>query len=90
MESTKLIRVTHKMGLHARPSSVLVRLAMQFQSQLFVSHAHGNEEVDAKSVMDVMMLAIKHGDMLKFRAVGSDSKELLDAIDRLFLSGFTS
>jgi phosphocarrier protein HPr len=54
---------------------------------LYVSR-DGEQEVNAKSIMGVMMLAAAKGTVLRFRAAGDDSEALLDALDKLFLSRF--
>jgi len=81
------IIVINKLGIHARPSSMLVQTANQYDADLFVSH-DGQDEVNAKSIMGVMMLAAGQGTKLQFRAVGSDSEELLDEIEQLIKSKF--
>ncbi|MCX7847663.1 MAG: HPr family phosphocarrier protein [bacterium] len=81
------ITVVNRLGLHARPSAMLVQLANQFKSDLYVSR-DGEDEVNAKSIMGVMMLAAARGTVLRFRAVGDDAKPLLDALEQLFLSKF--
>ena len=82
--------MVNKLGIHARPSAMLVQLANQFQADLFVSREGEGEddEVNAKSIMGVMMLAASCGTVLRFRAVGDDNESLLDALDNLFLSKF--
>lgn len=89
-EATETIReleVINRLGLHARPSAMLVQLANQFACELFVSR-DGEDEVNAKSIMGVMMLAAGKGVMLRFRALGPDGARLLDEIERLFQSKF--
>ena len=90
-ETIRLITVVNKLGLHARPSAMLVQLANQFQAELFVSREGEGEddEVNSKSIMGVMMLAAASGTVLRFRAVGDDGEPLLDAVEKLFLSKFT-
>lgn len=86
-ETIREIKVINRLGLHARPSAMLVQLANQFKADLFVSR-DGEEEVNAKSIMGVMMLAAACGTVLRFRAVGDDGPTLLDALEKLFLSKF--
>jgi len=86
-EIIREITVINKLGIHARPSSMLVQIANQFEADLFVSH-DGQDEVNAKSIMGVMMLAAGQGTKLQFRAVGPDSEELLDKIEQLINSKF--
>jgi phosphocarrier protein len=86
-EAIREITVINRLGLHARPSASLVQLANQFEADLFVSR-DGEEEVNAKSIMGVMMLAAGKGVTLRFRALGHDRERLLDEIERLFQSKF--
>jgi len=81
------ITVINKLGIHARPSSMLVQTANKYNAELYVSH-NGQDEVNAKSIMGVMMLAAGQGTKLRFRAVGSDCDELLDEIEKLIKSKF--
>ena len=82
----KNITVINEMGLHARPSAVLVRVAGEFKSVIKI--IKDDFIVDSKSIMGVMTLAAGHGSVLKFRAAGPDECEALDAIEKLFNKGF--
>ncbi len=86
-ETIRTITVVNRLGLHAQPSAMLVQLANQFSAELFVSR-DGEDEVNAKSIMGVMMLAAACGTELRFRAVGADGPGLLDALEKLFLTKF--
>ncbi len=86
-ETVRQMEVINSLGLHARPSAMLVQLANQFDAELFVSH-DGQDEVNAKSIMGVMMLAAGQGASLRFRALGSDGEIMLDAIDKLLQTKF--
>jgi phosphocarrier protein len=86
-EATRTITVTNRLGLHARPSAMLVQLANRFKAELFVAR-DSEEEVNAKSIMGVMMLAAAKDTNLVFRAVGADGVALLDALEKLFQSKF--
>ena len=86
-EVIREITVINKLGIHARPSSMIVQTANKYKSDLFVSHDK-EDEVNAKSIMGVMMLAAGQGNKLRFRAVGPDSEELLDEIEKLIKSKF--
>ncbi len=86
--TVRIITVTNRLGVHARPSALLVQLANQFAADLFVAR-DGEEEVNAKSIMGVMMLAAAKGTALSFRAVGADGSTMLDALEKLFQSNFS-
>ena len=87
-ETIRTVTVVNKLGIHARPGAMLVQLANQFQADLLVSRDGEDDEVNAKSIMGVMMLAAAKGTVLRFRAMGDDGDALLDAVDNLFLSKF--
>lgn len=76
------ITVSNKLGLHARASAKLVQLAQGFQSQVLL--LHGSREVNAKSIMGVMMLAAGIGTALLIRADGPDEQQALAAVAALF------
>jgi len=79
--SKKLV-VPNELGLHARPASLLVRLTQQFRSEITIRK--GSEEVNGKSVIEVLMLASEKGQELTFTARGDDAAEALAAIEELF------
>lgn len=74
------------MGLHARPAALLVQTTSKFKA--YVKIIKDDFEVDAKSIMGIMTLAAAPGSELKFVADGPDENEVLDAIEKLFNSGF--
>ncbi len=82
----KNIKVSNKMGLHARPAAMLVQTTSKFQSSIKI--LKDDFDVDAKSIMGVMTLAAGPGCELKFVADGPDENEALEAVERLFNSGF--
>lgn len=78
----KEIVVSNKLGLHARASAKLVQLVQQFKSTVWLIAA--GREVNAKSIMGVMMLAAGIGTPLTLRAEGPDEAEALEAVAALF------
>jgi phosphocarrier protein HPr len=80
------IRITNKLGLHARPAAMLVRTAGQFESDVTI--AKDDMEVNAKSIMGVMMLAAEKGSTLTIRAEGRDQEKAVKAIVALVESRF--
>ncbi len=80
------IELTNKYGLHARPAMQFVDVASKFEAR--VSVAHGDQEVDGKSIMGVMMLAAEHGTALTIKAEGTDAKAALDSLVELVESNF--
>lgn len=76
------IPVINKLGLHARASAKLVQAAAPFRSRILLA-ARGRE-VDAKSIMGVMMLAAGVGSTVVVRAEGEDAEAAIAAIVDLF------
>ncbi|MEM6820708.1 MAG: HPr family phosphocarrier protein [Verrucomicrobiota bacterium] len=72
------IEIKNKLGLHARPAAMFVRIANQFTSEITVEK--DNEQVNGKSIMDLMMLAAGRGSLLRITADGEDADEALKAI----------
>jgi len=80
------VAVTNAMGLHMRPSEKLVRLASRFRSEVFVRR--DDVEVNAKSILGVLMLAAETGTTLAFRAEGPDEAEAVAALVELVEGNF--
>lgn len=82
----KKILVENKLGLHARPCSLLVKTANKFRSDFKIQ----KEEmlINGKSIMGVMMLAAEHNSELELIVDGVDEEETIEAIEQLFKSKF--
>ncbi len=80
------ITVTNKAGIHARPSALIVKTASQYESEVFLS-CEGTE-VNAKSIMSVMMLAAAQGSEVLIRTEGPDEEGVMKAIMDLFEKKF--
>ncbi|GAB1469006.1 HPr family phosphocarrier protein [Candidatus Cloacimonadota bacterium] len=78
--------VTNKLGLHARPSALLVRAATKFRSDFFIEK--DGTKVNGKSIMGVMMLAAECGSNLQLIADGVDEDYLLAELTELISGGF--
>jgi phosphocarrier protein len=78
----KEIVVSNKLGLHARASAKLVQLVQGFKSTVWLISK--GREVNAQSIMGVMMLAAGMGTALTIRAEGADEQQALDAVVDLF------
>ena len=82
------IKVTSRLGLHARAAANLVRVASRFKSSLTLQRLDGNAEADAKSILSILTLAASRGTDLKVVANGVDELEALDAVVGLFSRDF--
>lgn len=76
------ITVSNKLGLHARASAKLVQQVQGFKSQVWL--INGTREVNAKSIMGVMMLAAGIGTSLTIRTDGPDEETAMLAVIDLF------
>ncbi len=82
----KEVEIRNKLGLHARPASLVVKLAGKFESEIQLIKE--DTEINAKSILGVMMLAAGPGQKVTITADGSDEVEAVDAIASLIDSGF--
>ena len=73
--------ISNKLGLHARASAKLTKLASEFSSDVWLSK--GSRRVNAKSIMGVMMLAAGIGARVTVEADGDEAAQALDAIGQL-------
>lgn len=80
------VTVRNRLGLHARAAARLVQIASRFDCSIAV--ARDGREVNAKSIMGVMMLAASQGSELTLRTDGDDEAEALDAIRQLIENRF--
>ena len=82
----KNFTVKNRLGLHARPAALFVQTTNKFKSSVKVRK--GDQEVDGKSIMGLMMLAAEEGSVLFIRADGQDEGELLSSLGQLFQDCF--
>lgn len=80
------IEIVNRLGLHARAAAKLVHLASSFSCQVIVVLA--GEEVDAKSILGLLLLAAPQGARLVVRCDGSDENAAAGAIATLFAERF--
>ncbi|MFH1336555.1 MAG: HPr family phosphocarrier protein [Candidatus Zixiibacteriota bacterium] len=80
------IQVINKLGLHARPSSTLAQTASKFKSEIKLQK--GEVEVNAKSILGVMMLAAEVGSEILLKADGEDEEQAVETLVKLFEEKF--
>jgi phosphocarrier protein len=80
------ISISNKLGLHARASAKLTKLAGSFQSDVFMSR--NGRRVNAKSIMGVMMLAAGLGSEVEIETSGSDEQAAMDGLVALINDKF--
>ena len=72
------VKIVNKLGIHARPAAEIVKTAGKFKSSITI--VRDDLEVNAKSIMGVMMLAAEFGATIVLRATGDDAEAALDAL----------
>ena len=80
------ITVINKLGLHARASAKLTKMAGSFPCQVWISR--GDRRVNAKSIMGVMMLAAGVGSQVTLETVGEKEAEAMQALLALMADKF--
>ena len=80
------LSITNRLGLHARAAAKLVHTAGGFQSRVTV--VKDGEEVDAKSILGILLLAAGQGSQITVRCDGQDEEEALRAVTALIANRF--
>ena len=80
------VPVVNRLGLHARPAAMFVRIASRFRSEIWVSKE--GEEVNGKSIMGLMMLAAGQGSTLRIRCEGPDAAKAMAELEELINARF--
>lgn len=75
----KLFKITSETGLHARPATLLVNKAGQFESEIQLSYKE--KTVNLKSIMGVMSLGVPTGAEVTIIVEGQDEQEALTALE---------
>ena len=83
---SKELKVTTEAGIHARPAAAVVETCSRFQSR--ISFIKGDIRANAKSIMNIMLLAAEYGAEILVEAEGADEVEALAAVERLFVEKF--
>ena len=82
----RTVEIINPLGFHARPAAEFVRLAGSFDADLWLEK--DGVEVNAKSIMGVLMLAAEVGSQLVIRGKGDDAEDAVAALGNLVASGF--
>jgi phosphocarrier protein len=85
---TAKVKVLNEAGLHARPSSELVKIASKFKSEFYIK-MYGYK-VNGKSILGVMTLAAECGAEMELQLDGPDEKEALEVLVNLFKNKFNT
>jgi phosphocarrier protein HPr len=82
----KDIPIINRLGLHARPAAMFVRIASRYRCEVWVSKE--GEEVNGKSIMGLMMLAAGQGSSLHIRCEGADADKAIEELEELIKAKF--
>ena len=84
-----VVTIGNRMGLHARPATMLAKLSSGFEAELTLERLDGNgETADCRSALSLMMLAASQGTRLLLKASGREAEEAFQETVRLFESRF--
>lgn len=83
----RTLTIVNARGLHARASRKLAELALSYENTRIVVR-HDEEEADARSLMDLMMLGAGLGSDVEVEARGPDAEAALDAVEALLAGKF--
>jgi phosphocarrier protein len=82
----KELTIVNRLGLHARPAAMFVRIASRHRAEIWV--AKEGEEINGKSIMGLMMLAAGQGSKLRIRCDGPDADKAMEELEELIKAGF--
>lgn len=86
---TKTFEIKAEEGLHARPASMLAKVAMKYKSDLgMYIEGNTNKLFQPKSILSIMTLGACKGDRVTFTADGEDEEAAIDGIELLIESDF--
>ena len=88
MPSTATVRIVNRLGMHARPAMILAETAQEFDADITIRRTDQSNPVDAKSIMQLMMLAATEGTEPEIKAAGSDADSSVERLVDLIRSGF--
>lgn len=80
------VRVKNELGLHTRPATLIVKLLQDCKSD--VHFTHKKETVNAKSILNILMLAAQKNALIRIEVVGEDAQETMDRLLKSFESRF--
>ena len=80
--------ICNRLGLHARAAARLVRTASRFDADIKLERADRSATADAKSILNVLLLAASRGTKMRLTTNGVDEQQAMEAICELFAEGF--
>jgi phosphocarrier protein HPr len=82
----KEITIVNRLGMHARPAAMFVRIASRYRAEIWVEKE--GEQINGKSIMGLMMLAAGQGSKLTIRCEGADADRALAELEELIAAKF--
>ncbi|HEX8678397.1 MAG TPA: HPr family phosphocarrier protein [Chthoniobacterales bacterium] len=82
----KEVTIVNRLGMHARPAAMFVRIASRYRSEIWVEKE--GEQINGKSIMGLMMLAAGQGSKLRIRCEGPDAERALEELEQLIAGKF--
>ncbi|MDR0601188.1 MAG: HPr family phosphocarrier protein [Treponema sp.] len=82
----KIITISNRAGIHARPAAMLVQATKNFKCDIFFER--DDDKINAKSIMGIITLAAGYGTEIRITAEGEGEKEAVETLARLFESKF--
>ena len=86
MRIEKEITIINRLGLHARPAAMFVRISSRYRSEVWVEKE--GEQINGKSIMGLMMLAAGQGSKLTIRCEGPDADKAMEELEELIRKKF--
>jgi phosphocarrier protein len=83
----KEVTIVNRLGMHARPAAMFVRIASRFRCEVWVEKE--GEQINGKSIMGLMMLAAGQGSKLRIRCEGADADRALQELEALIAGRFS-
>lgn len=84
--TTRNVTILNRAGIHARPASLIVQTAQQFDSSIWIEKE--NVKINAKSIMNLLTLGATYQTELMLSAEGEDEEAAVDELARLFDNKF--
>ena len=86
MKIEKEVTIINRLGLHARPAAMFVRISSRYRSEVWVEKE--GEQINGKSIMGLMMLAAGQGSKLTIRCEGPDADKAMEELEELIRKKF--
>ncbi len=83
----KEVTIMNRLGMHARPAAMFVRIASRYRADVWVEK--DGEQINGKSIMGLMMLAAGQGSKLMIRCEGPDADRAMQELEQLIAGKFS-